>query len=141
MKSEMVLSLAVTVAGAAVLAYLIKGRQGLVDSVSGTSEALTNVSGAVSNVGGLISNVANKTNSGIDALWTVSEKAGRGLADSAASVAGAVSSVAFRVSGSSGTGKAKIIDVKTAEPIKTASAGVNSLIQTAHDRIIKNLPK
>lgn len=135
MKSEMVLSLAVTVAGAAVLAYLIKGRQEQVN------QALTDVSGAVSDVGGLISNVANKTNSGIDALWTVSEKAGRGLADSAASVAGAVSSVASRVSGSSGTGKAKIIDVKTAEPMKTASVGVNNLIQTAHDRIIKNLPK
>lgn len=141
MKSETVISLAVTVAGAAVLAYLIKGRQGLVDSVSGTSQALTNVSGAVSNVGGLVSNVADKANDGVNALWTVSEAAGRGLAKSASAVAGAVSSVAARASGSSGAGKAKIIDVKTAEPLKTASASVNTLITTAHDRIVKNLPK
>lgn len=110
-------------------AYLLSKRS--------VGDAVNSAAGAVGSVGGLVQNVSEKASSGIDALFDV----GKGIGSKAADVVSAVSSRITGGSSSSGTGKAKIIDIKTAEPIKTSSDAVNKLIQNAHDRIIKNLPK
>ena len=83
-------------------------------------DAVDSAASAVGSVGGLVQNVSEKASSGVDALFDV----GKGIGSRLAS---AVSKIGGSVSGSSGTGKAKIVDIKTAEPLKTSSDALTDI--------------